>query len=229
MSDEEAERVFIRLRWQNGEPYCPRCGCFGLYQQRRATGLLRWRCKGCNYNFSITSGTIFASRKMPLRGYLMAVAVFMNEVKGKSMLALSRDLGTSYKASFVLAHKIRESMAAEVAATTIGGEGKRAEVDGGYFGGYIKPANRRVDRKDRRKLVNQTGKRKVVVIIRERGDGGRTLPGVFRNEADAISFIRNKVAPKTTLYADEAAAWNALHAKYEPTGQAKAGLCPDRQ
>src|ERR1700678_2162101 len=93
MSDEEAERVFIRLRWQNGEVHCPRCGSFGLYQQRRATGLLRGRCKGCNYNFSITSGTVFASRKLPLRGYLLAVAIFMNEVKGKSMLALSRDLG----------------------------------------------------------------------------------------------------------------------------------------
>ena len=39
MGDEEAERVFMRLRWANGEPHCPRCGCFGLYQQRRATGL----------------------------------------------------------------------------------------------------------------------------------------------------------------------------------------------
>src|SRR5438876_5757120 len=113
MPDAEVERVFIRLRWQDsdGQPYCPKCGCFGLYQQRRATGLLRWRCKACNYNFSITSGTLFASRKMPLRGYLMAVAIFMNEVKGKSMLALSRDLGCSYKASFVLAHKMREAMA----------------------------------------------------------------------------------------------------------------------
>ena len=24
----------------------------------------------------------------------------------------------------------------------VGGEGKVAEVDGGYFGGYVKPANR---------------------------------------------------------------------------------------
>src|SRR5437899_9725510 len=119
MSDAEVERAFIRLRWQdnNGEPYCPRCGCFGLYQQRRSTGLLRWRCKGCNYNFSITSGTLFASRKMPLRGYLLAVAIFCNEVKGKSMLALSRDLGCSYKASFVLAHKFREALASEVRQT----------------------------------------------------------------------------------------------------------------
>jgi len=213
MRDEEVERVFIRLRWQNSEPHCPRCGCFGLYQQRKATGLLRWRCKACNYNFSITSGTLFASHKMPLRSYLMAIAIFANEVKGKSMLAMARDLGVQYKTSFVLAHKMREAMAAEVKAVgTIGGEGKRAEVDGGYFGGYVKPANNRENRRDRRLRHNQSGKRKVVVVIRERG--GKTLPGVFRNEADAYNFIRQRVAPQTALYADEAGSWNALASRF---------------
>src|SRR6202521_2824526 len=85
------------------------------------------------------------------------------------MLAMSRDLGTSYKTSFVLAHKMREAMASGVRQTAIGGEGKRAEIDGGYFGGYVKPANRREDRKDRPLRRHQTGKRKVVVVIRERG------------------------------------------------------------
>ena len=32
----------------------------------------------------------------------------------------------------------------------VGGEGKIAEVDGGYFGGYIKPANSVENRRDRR-------------------------------------------------------------------------------
>ena len=41
------------------------------------------------------------------------------------------------------------------------------------------------------------------------------MPGVFRSEAEALSFIRANVLPKTTLYADEAAAWDDLHAKYE--------------
>ena len=214
MSDEEAERVFVRLRWQDnkGEAYCPRCGATKVYKSRRK-GALRWQCKACHKDFSLTSGTLFASHKMPLRAYLMAIAIFANEVKGKSMLAMSRDLGTSYKTSFVLAHKIRESMASEVSRNVIGGEGKRAEVDGGYFGGYVKPANRKEDRKDRRKAINQTGKRKVVVVIRERG--GKTLPGVFRTEADALNFIRRSVPANTTLYADEAAGWNALHARYE--------------
>jgi transposase-like protein len=212
MSDEEAERVFIRLRWasNDGAPFCPHCGCTTVYMARRPNGAPRWRCKACRKDFSVTSGTLFAFHKMPLRSYLMAVAIFVNEVKGKSMLALSRDLGTQYKTAFVLAHKIREALASEVRQTAIGGEGKRAEVDGGYFGGYVKPANRRENRKDRRLRVNMSGKRKVVV--RERNGG--TLPGVFRSEADALSFISRSVPANTELYADEAGSWNALHARY---------------
>jgi hypothetical protein len=44
--------------------------------------------------------------------------------KGKSALALSRDLGMSYKACFVLAHKLREAMAEEMKGRIVGGVGK---------------------------------------------------------------------------------------------------------
>jgi transposase-like protein len=213
MSDSEVEVTFTRLRWSdnNHEPYCPKCGCTTVYASRRK-GALRWQCKGCQKEFSLTSGTLFASRKMPLRSYLMAIAIFVNEVKGKSMLAMSRDLGTTYKTSFVLAHKMREAMASEVSQSPIGGEGKRAEIDGGFFGGYVEPANRRENRRDRRLRQNQSGKRRVVVVIRERD--GKTLPGVFHSEAEALSFIRTRIAPQTAVYADEAAAWNELHARF---------------
>jgi hypothetical protein len=60
---------------------------------------MRYRCKACAKDFTVTSGTLFASHKMPLRAYLAAIAIFANEVKGKSALAISRDLGMSYKAS----------------------------------------------------------------------------------------------------------------------------------
>src|SRR5271168_721695 len=96
-------------------------------------------------NFTITSGTLFASHKLPLRGYLAAIAIFCNEVKGKSSLALSRDLGLSYKSAFVLQHKFREAMSEDMKVRVVGGEGKSVEVDGAYFGGYVKPANRKED------------------------------------------------------------------------------------
>ncbi len=89
MSDEEAEKVFVRLRWQDnrGDAYCPHCGCLTVYSCRRPNGAPRWRCKACRKDFSVTSGTLFAFHKMPLRSYLMAIAIFANEVKGKFRFA----------------------------------------------------------------------------------------------------------------------------------------------
>jgi hypothetical protein len=55
-----------------------------------------------------------------LRGYLAAIAIFCNEVKGKSMPAMSRDLGLSYKSAFVLGHNMREVMAEEMNGRVIG-------------------------------------------------------------------------------------------------------------
>jgi hypothetical protein len=40
-------------------------------------------------------------------------------------------------------------------------------IDGAYFGGKTKPANRKADRVDRRTAEEQTGKRQVVVVARE--------------------------------------------------------------
>jgi transposase-like protein len=214
MTDQEAEIAFARVRWSAtaGKPVCPHCECATVYECRRPNGALRFRCKACRGDFSITSGTLFAFHKMPLRTYLAAIAIFINEVKGKSALALSRDLGVQYKTAFVLSHKLREAMATEMKGRMIGGPGKIAEVDGGYFGGYQKPANHRENRRDRRLGKNQNGKRQCVVIIRERD--GKTLPSVFRTEGDALSFIRNRVAPGTELMADESGAWNDLHGRF---------------
>ncbi len=212
MTDLEAEKMFRSIRWTAGKAVCPHCECPTVYECRRPNGALRFRCKACRKDFSITSGTLFAHHKMPLQTYLAAIAIFVNEVKGKSALALSRDLGTQYKTAWVLAHKLREAMASEIKGRIIGGAGRIAEIDGGYFGGYVKPANHKENRRDRRLVKNQNGKRQCVVIIRERD--GKTLPAVFRSEGEAMSFIRTRVAPGTELMADESQAWNDLHGRY---------------
>jgi len=215
MKDEEAEARFRAIRWPetNGDPVCPHCGSVDAYDCRRLKGAPRFRCKGCKKDFSITAGTLFASAKLPLRCYLAAIAIFCNEVKGKSALALSRDLNVSYKCAFVLLHKLREAMAEELKGRVIGGEGKTAEVDGGYFGGYVKPANRKDRRLDRRLAENQSGKRKVVVIVRERG--GNSVPAVFNTESQASAFIRARIAKGTVVNADESGAWDNLHERFE--------------
>jgi transposase-like protein len=215
MKDAEAEMAFRRIRWADtdGQPVCPHCGGTDAYDCRRLKGAPRFRCRACVKDFSITSGTLFASHKLPLRCYLAAIAIFCNEVKGKSALALSRDLNVSYKCAFVLLHKLREAMAAELKGRMVGGEGKTVEVDGGYFGGYVKPANLAENRRDRRLRRNQSGKRQVVVIVRERNGNG--VPAVFKSEAQAYKFITSRVAKGTTIQADEANSWDKLHERFE--------------
>src|SRR5262245_9984207 len=217
MSDADVEATFKRIRWAEtgGAPVCPHCGSVDAYDCRRPNGAPRFRCreKECGKDFSITSGTLFASRKMNLRGYLAAIAIFVNEVKGKSMLALSRDLGLSYKAAFVLAHKLREAMAEEMKGRQIGDDRREAEVDGAYFGGHVRPANKADDAVDLRLAKHKSDKRKVVVVLRERG--GETLPGVFKAEGQAVSWIKSRVAKGTVLHADEAPSWNDLHGRFE--------------
>lgn len=215
MSEAEAETAFRKIRWfqTEGEPVCPHCGGLDAYLNPRPNGTTRYRCKACAKDFTVTSGTLFASHKRPLRDYLAAIAIFVNEVKGKSALALSRDLGLSYKAAFVLAHKLREAMAEELKGRVVGGEGKAAEIDGGYFGGYVKPGNFKENRRDRRLAANQNGKRRAVVIVRERN--GNSVPAVFRSEGAALNWIKSRIQPGTVVNADEAASWDALNSRFE--------------
>src|SRR5262249_35791240 len=77
MNETEARQVFAAIRWhdRNGKPACPRCGC---EEQYSCTAEQLWKCKGCGYRFSHTSGTIFASRKLPFRDILAAIAIYAN-------------------------------------------------------------------------------------------------------------------------------------------------------
>jgi len=208
MSDEEAWEAFKLIRWSDtkGEPVCPRCGCLDPYTYKTRKV---FRCKACSHQFTVTSGTIFASRKLPVRDYLLAIAIFVNGAKGHSALQLSRDLDCQYKTAFVLAHKLREAIAADTKADTVSGV---VEIDGLYIGGHIRPANFKEDRVDRRRAEHQTGKRRVVVVMRERE--GKTLPFVFASEDASLPTIAERVEKGSVVHADEAAHWDALHAKY---------------
>jgi ribosomal protein L37AE/L43A len=209
MSDQEARATFQHIRWADngGEPYCPRCGC--LQVKALATRPV-WKCGGCRHQFSITSGTIFDNRKRPVRDYLLAIAIFVNGAKGVSALQLSRDLNCQYKTAFVLAHKLREAMQAGQCTGKVSGT---VEVDGAYFGGHTKPKNKASERVDRRLAEEQTGKRRVVVVIRQRD--GRTLPFVTRKESEGTPLVRQHVAPGSTIHADEASGWDSLYAHFD--------------
>lgn len=209
MTDDEAHDRFVAIRFADngGAAFCPRCDCTAVY----AYAVRRiWKCKRCAHQFSVTSGTIFASRKLPIRDYLAAIAIFVNAVKGISALQLGRDLDVQYKTAFVLAHKLREAISAGQDGVKLAGV---VEVDGAYFGGHARQANEKADRKDRRLAGEQTGKRQSVVVARQRG--GRTAAVVAATEGASVPAIRKIVQPGAAVHADEAPGWDRLHALYE--------------
>lgn len=100
--EDAAYETFKSIRWAStgGDAVCPRCGCCDAYE---ITTRRKFKCAACYHQFSVTSGTIFASRKMAFTDLLAAICLFVNGVKGMSMLQLSRDLDCQYKTAFVLA------------------------------------------------------------------------------------------------------------------------------
>jgi transposase-like protein len=150
MTDDDARDTFKSIRWSstNGEPFCPHFGCLTTYTPAETPP--RWKCSGCRRKFSLTSGTLFHSRKLPVRDYLAITALFVNGVKGTSALQISRDLNVNPKSSFVLLHKLREAMGSQIHNPDEPELSGTVQVDGAYFGGHVKPQNRKADRKDRR-------------------------------------------------------------------------------
>jgi len=66
MSERGVENVVRHVRWPDGKPVCPSCGCTICYQCRRRVEAPRWRSKACRGDFSLTSGTLFAWHKLPV-------------------------------------------------------------------------------------------------------------------------------------------------------------------
>ena len=98
MDDEDAFEAFLAIRWPHGIR-CPYCG------QARITLIVTrilFRCSECRRDFSITTGTPFASHKMPLRLCLRAFDLWPTRP-----VVLQRELGITYRAAWDLARRLK--------------------------------------------------------------------------------------------------------------------------
>jgi len=213
MTDDAAWRIMREARWPEteGEPVCPRCGadaCWSIRSRRQ------FRCKACRHTFSVTSGTVFDGRKLPIRTYLLAVLIFANAAKGLSALQLSKDVGMHYRTAYRLGQLLRQSLLSTRDESPMQGD---VEVDGAYTGSYVRPANRKQDREDRRSA--DLPNKRCVLVLRQRGERGavRTLTDVVRSETteEIVDFVTGGTSARTTIHADEAPAYDALAAWYD--------------
>jgi transposase-like protein len=75
----------------------------------------RFECVGCEYQFTVTSGTIFHDTHLPMPIWFLAVLLICEAKKGMSAMQLKRTLWGehrgSYKTAWYLCHRIRAAMA----------------------------------------------------------------------------------------------------------------------
>lgn len=137
--DDKCRDTLELLRWPSGVA-CTRCGDTNVLELPKQH---RWLCRGCRYQFSVTSGTIMHDSHLPLRKWFLAIYMMCESKRGISAHQLHRTLGVAYRTAWYLCHRIREAMGndpldgptllgvVEVDETWIGGKGA------GYKGNKI--------------------------------------------------------------------------------------------
>lgn len=104
--DDICRAYLMKLRWPDGVA-CPAC-------ESRVVADVAQRhqfdCHGCGNRFSVTSKTIMDNTKLPLWKWFAALYLMIESKKSMSANQISRTIGTTYKTSWFLCHRIREAM-----------------------------------------------------------------------------------------------------------------------
>ena len=149
-STEEACREHLfKLRWPSGYS-CPRCEHREYYFHRNRH---LYHCKSCNYQVSLTAGTIFHKTRVPLRKWFWMIYLMGHQKSGISMMSLQSMLEIkTYKTVWLMGHKIRHAMAHRDAYYKLAG---LVEMDDTYIGSKKKGKQGR----------GAEGKLKVIVAV----------------------------------------------------------------
>ena len=124
----KAEQWFVKTRWPNG-PTCPRCESPNV-ETVRTRKPQPYRCRSCRKHFSVRTGTLMESSNLGLQKWAIAFYLLATGLKGTSSMKLHRDLKTTQKTAWFLAHRIRETWGKS--GSPFGGP---VEIDETFVGG----------------------------------------------------------------------------------------------
>jgi transposase-like protein len=109
LSEKEAVMFLAETQWGSTTLMpCPHCGTIDTHYWTYAE--LRWKCKCCDKRFSVTTKTVFADHKLPIKKILKIALSWANGAAGVPALKLRRDWNVAYATVFTLAHKLREGL-----------------------------------------------------------------------------------------------------------------------
>jgi transposase-like protein len=115
-TEEACEDALYKLRWPNGF-HCPRCNGSRVYPIRTRK---LYQCAKCNYQASLTAGTVFEHSRTPLTKWFIAIYM-MARASSISAIALQKVLKVTYKTAWTMLMKLRCAMGRKEEATVLHG------------------------------------------------------------------------------------------------------------
>jgi len=180
-TDDKCRDLLERLRWPEG-PECPRCKTREVVRLVTDTKLLY--CKECDYQFTVTAGTIFHDSHLPLTKWFMVTLLLCEARKGMSANQIRRTIWGqhkgSYKTAWYLCHRIRAAMK-EVERPMMDGT---VEIDETYIGGHKKGMG----------PGPHLSNKEIVVGIRQRGGDLRFFHSKDIKSGTLAEYIKENVS-----------------------------------
>jgi len=194
-TEQACKDYLAALRWPDGF-VCPQCEQKQAWEMQRG---LYW-CRNCDYQPSVTAGTLFHDSHKPLRLWYEAMWYVTNQKSGVSALGLQRVLGLgSYHTAWNWLHKLRRAMVRPGRDRLTG----VVEVDEIFIGGE-KPGKR-----------GRGAAGKALVVVAAQEDGKRIGRIRLRRVADAAGeslepAVWEMVEPGSTVRTDGWRGYNGL-------------------
>ena len=188
-TERACRRALLRASFPHGFA-CPRCGHRKYVELRTRRAV---QCSKCRKQVSLTAGTLFHATHLELVRLFRIVYTIVAEKDGTNAMALSRQLGVSYRTALLWMRKVRTVMELRPKTKLVG----PVEIDETIVGGKDEQARgRRLGRK-----------RFYVVILAENkaqdGIGRIRLRGAkHADQATLRRLVREEVEPGSEIVTD---------------------------
>lgn len=107
-NEQSATKWLEKLRWRGKSRACPACGSTKI-TVRKSAKPMPYRCVNCRKYFSVRTGTVLQSSKVPLLKWIIAVYLLVTNLKGVSSMKIHRDLGITQSSAWFLVQRIRQA------------------------------------------------------------------------------------------------------------------------
>jgi len=181
--------------------FCPKCNAITKHHREKSRP--SYACQNCGHHEHPMRGTIFQDSATSLKLWFYAIYLMSATRCGISAKQLGREIGVTYKCAWRMFHLIREMLDESNGSPLTG----KVEIDESYYGGREK--NKHISKKFSKHPSGVVGKQPVWGAVERKG---RVITRVIPDTklTTLIPHVRKYVMPATTIFSDEAYAYDPL-------------------